>query len=128
MNANKIRAGMNIVTCNELSSAKGMLVDHTLTAARATYARGKVLGAVPGHGGDIWLVRHGPASIFGPRFESRAVYSYNELLPASQPTPAGKGKKTPRGLAQYIRACKSKGKTPSAEAQALLMRREQMIR
>ncbi|HBI25646.1 MAG: hypothetical protein UT41_C0001G0234 [Candidatus Wolfebacteria bacterium GW2011_GWC2_39_22] len=70
MNSNQVKEGISIKT-TALKSTKGMLVKHEYLAARKAGATGIVMGFVPGHGGDVWWIKHEDGSI--------GAYCFNEF-------------------------------------------------
>lgn len=62
----------------ELGATTGMLVHKRHLTARQPNSRGTLLQWVPGHGGDVWAVKHASGDV--------AVYSVNEIKPA-KPVP-----------------------------------------
>jgi hypothetical protein len=62
----------------QLGSTTGMLVHDRHLKARQPNSRGTLLQWVPGHGGDVWAVKHASGDV--------AVYSVNEIKPA-KPVP-----------------------------------------
>ncbi len=71
MKLDDLRAGVIVRSTDPLGSTSGMMVKADLIAARAPLAMGKVMGPVPGHGGDVWWVKHADQSV--------APYSFMEL-------------------------------------------------
>jgi len=66
----QIEDGMR-VKVTKLESTRGMMIAAQYLAARKKGATGTVQGYVPGHGGDVWWVRHDDGSV--------AAYCYTEL-------------------------------------------------
>ena len=71
MKLDDLRAGIIVRSKDPLGTTTGMMVKADLIAARAPLAMGKVMGPVPGHGGDVWWVKHADQSV--------APYSFMEL-------------------------------------------------
>lgn len=71
MKLDDLRAGIIVRSMDPLEPTTGMMVKADLIAARTPLAMGKVMGPVPGHGGDVWWVRHADQSV--------APYSFSEL-------------------------------------------------
>lgn len=58
MDASEVRLGLRVKTVEELGTTKGMLINIRHLEARESNKFGVVGGYVPGHGGDVWWVRH----------------------------------------------------------------------
>ncbi len=58
-----------------LSSTKGFLIAEKHLKARRAISTGIVQGYVPGHGGDVWWIKHDDGSV--------AAYGVDEMEPAS---------------------------------------------
>lgn len=54
---NKINIGIKVVV-SKLEDEKGMMIKQYLLNNRRLGAKGRVLDYVPGHGGDVWWVKH----------------------------------------------------------------------
>lgn len=61
MNTQDVRIGMRVKTKPSLGTIAGMVVRQRLFQNRTRNHQGTVLGWVPGHGGDVWVIedRHG---------------------------------------------------------------------
>ncbi len=57
MELDKVRAGLKVKT-TKLGDTMGMFVVQKHLDARKANKEGSVTGYVPGHGGDVWWVRH----------------------------------------------------------------------
>lgn len=57
IDCNDIRVGMR-VRITHLEPTTGMFIADRFLAARKSGVIGEVLGYVPGHGGDVWWVKH----------------------------------------------------------------------
>lgn len=66
----EIRVG-NKVRVTTLVSTAGFIVDPKAIQARRVGAKGKILGYVPGHGGEVWWVKHSDGEV--------AVYFHKEF-------------------------------------------------
>lgn len=64
--------GTEIRTHTQLESTRGMLIAEKHLLARRPGAVGVIGGYVPGHGGDVYWVRHGTEEIV-------AVYCFTEF-------------------------------------------------
>lgn len=74
MDLNSIREDQKVQT-TELGPTTGMLIGGGLLQNRVKGVTGVILGPVPGHGGDVWWVRHdGGAAVVAP-------YVYTEFEP-----------------------------------------------
>jgi hypothetical protein len=73
MNCDQIKNGMRVKT-TELGSAKGLTVKPRHLDCRKVGITGTVSGYVPGHGGDVWWVKHDESDEVG-------AYSVTELMP-----------------------------------------------
>ena len=61
------------VKVSKLKTTKGMMINPKYLETRAVGKTGRLIGYVPGLGGDVWWVRHdGNPEEFG-------AYSYTEL-------------------------------------------------
>jgi hypothetical protein len=72
MDANDVRPGIAVRT-TELSGTEGMVVAERHLTNRRAGATGNVTAPVPGHGGDVWWVRHGDNDV--------AAYCASEFEP-----------------------------------------------
>ncbi len=54
-----LESGTRIVTHDELGETTGMLIHERHLKARKPSALGMIGSYVPGHGGDVYFVRHG---------------------------------------------------------------------
>jgi hypothetical protein len=68
---NDVKQGMQVVTAHELGDTRSMLIAERYLKARRPDANGMIQGFVPGHGGDVWWVRHDDGEV--------AAYSYTEF-------------------------------------------------
>jgi hypothetical protein len=73
MNLDDVKAGMFVKTVERLGGTSGMLIHPKHLSARRPNGIGVVWGWVPGHGGDVWLVRHPDDEI--------GAYVYDEFEP-----------------------------------------------
>lgn len=71
MNLRDIKTGMRVTSAPELRGTAGMLVARAELDARRPNTPGVIVGMYPGHGGDLWAVRHEDGSV--------AAYMYSEL-------------------------------------------------
>jgi hypothetical protein len=65
-----VKEGIRVKTTN-LKTTKGFLIHERYLMCRTTDVTGTVIGYVPGHGGDVWLVQHDGGNI--------GAYSYDEF-------------------------------------------------
>lgn len=63
MQASDIRSGMRIKTNDTLGTTEGFTIHEQHLKGRVTNTEGVVTRHVPGHGGDVWFVRHNDGSI-----------------------------------------------------------------
>lgn len=70
MELGDIRVGMR-VEVKRLGTTKGMLINTTNLNVRAIGVKGRILGPVPGHGGDVWWIAHDD--------ENTGAYVYDEF-------------------------------------------------
>ena len=70
MDLDKVQVGLRIKTNAVLGKTTGMIVAARHLRARRPSTEGVIDDFVPGHGGDVWFIRHG--SEFG-------AYCYNEF-------------------------------------------------
>ena len=68
-----VAEGRRVITNDELETTNGLLIAERHLAARLPGALGMIMGYVPGHGGDVYWVRHfeGPSSV--------AAYTFTEF-------------------------------------------------
>ena len=57
MNVNDVKPGLKVVT-TKLGDTRGMMIAAKYLSVRKEGVAGEVLQYVPGHGGDVWFVRH----------------------------------------------------------------------
>lgn len=57
MDCNSVKPGLRVRT-GRLEKTDGMCIAPQYLASRAEGKTGEVLSYVPGHGGDVWFVRH----------------------------------------------------------------------
>ena len=62
MELDEIRVGL-IVEVKKLGDTKGMFISKKHLDVRAIGVKGTVVGYVPGHGGDIWWVKHDDGTV-----------------------------------------------------------------
>lgn len=74
MNCSDVRPQLRVRTI-ALESTDGLIAAPAYLDARKTGVLGTVVNALPGHGGDVWLVSHDNSA-------EMAVYAYTELEPA----------------------------------------------
>lgn len=73
MQNNKVHAGLRIKTKRlKKSGTDGMLIHPKHLSVRRRDVTGTVLGMVPGHGGNVWFVRHDNSAHVG-------AYAFNEM-------------------------------------------------
>lgn len=72
MELNDIKTGLK-VKITKIEDTEGMLVAKKHLDARELGAIGMVMGYVPGHGGDVWWVKHGNGTI--------GAYTFDEFDP-----------------------------------------------
>ena len=58
MDASEIRTGIRIKTTKKLNSADGWCVHLNNISTRKNNTEGAILYCVPGHGGDVWFIKH----------------------------------------------------------------------
>jgi hypothetical protein len=75
MDVDAIKPGLRVRTNATLGGTGGMFVHSKHLTARRTGAEGVAIQYVPGHGGDVWSVRHDDGDI--------AVYVFSEIEPAA---------------------------------------------
>ena len=61
----------NVITSYELGTTDGMFISLNNLNNRKRNCKGKLLSYVPGHGGDVWFIKHSKNDI--------AAYSINEF-------------------------------------------------
>jgi len=71
MNLNEVKTGLHVRTVGDLGDTEGMLIAKKHLDARRPYAVGVVWGYVPGHGGDVWWIKHEDGTI--------GAYMYDEF-------------------------------------------------
>lgn len=71
MDCNDVKPGMK-VKVGKLRGTKGVLIHHKHLVVRRAGVTGTVTGYVPGHGGDVWWVKHDDSDDTG-------AYSLTEL-------------------------------------------------
>jgi hypothetical protein len=69
-----VKIGMRVKTAGRLGNTGGMFVGKKHLDARKPRKNGKVVGHVPGHGGDVLWVSHNDDTV--------GAYMFNELDPA----------------------------------------------
>lgn len=74
MDLNNIKIGLKIRTHEHLESTNGMMISSKHLDARRHGTTGEIVGWVPGHGGDVWWVRHDGSDVV-------AAYSFTEFEP-----------------------------------------------
>lgn len=74
MNSNDVTPGIKVVV-NKLETTEGMSIAQEILKMRTLTAQGIVKGHVPGHGGDVWFVEHGPGCV--------AAYCFTEIEPVT---------------------------------------------
>ena len=57
MELDEIKIGLR-VEVKKLGDTKGMMIKKEHLDVRTVGAKGKVMGYVPGHGGDVWWIKH----------------------------------------------------------------------
>jgi hypothetical protein len=72
MHCDAVELGMTVCTYTRLGTTDGMLIHERHLQARGTTQLGVVLNWVPGHGGDVWFVRH-------VKTGDVAAYCFNEF-------------------------------------------------
>lgn len=70
MDCNDVKTGLRIRITN-LGDTKGMLINSRHLDCRQKGITGTVDGYVPGHGGDVWFVKHDDGQV--------GAYSYTEM-------------------------------------------------
>lgn len=70
MELNKVKIGLR-VKITRLEDTKGMMIKRQHLDVRTVGARGEVIGYVPGHGGDVWWIRHNDGAV--------GAYVFNEF-------------------------------------------------
>ena len=69
------------VRVHTVSGTSGMLITQKHLDVRREGAIGIVMGHVPGHGGDVWWVRHEDA------YDEIGAYMFNEFEPYNEQPP-----------------------------------------
>lgn len=77
-NANGLKYGTRVRTKAELGPTTGMLIVDRHLDARRPDALGLITHYVPGHGGDVWFVRHEEGDSKAEP-SPVAAYSYTEF-------------------------------------------------
>ena len=72
MELNKVRVGLRVKTM-KLGSTKGFFITQRHLDVRKSRITGTVTGWVPGHGGDIWWVKHDDGTV--------GAYGFDEFEP-----------------------------------------------
>lgn len=73
MHLNEVKDGMR-VRVTKLEDTKGLMISPKNTSVRRVGAIGTIRGYVPGHGGDVWWVKHDDADEVG-------AYVFTEFEP-----------------------------------------------
>ena len=73
MKLEDVKPGIKIKTNKNLNSTKGMLIKQPFLDQRESNKEGMVYTYVPGHGGDVWWIRHRDGSL--------APYVFDEFEP-----------------------------------------------
>lgn len=73
MELGKVKVGLKVKT-TKLGDSKGMMVAQEHLDARQPDKEGEVTGYVPGHGGDVWWVKHND--------NTTGAYVFSEFQPA----------------------------------------------
>ena len=93
MNCNKIKDGLRVRT-TELGDTKGFFIKPRHLDCRKAGITGTVSGYVPGHGGDVWWVKHDDSEDIG-------AYCFTELESAVMPNDRGQAcRPGPRNMKQ----------------------------
>ncbi len=71
MKLQNIQKGIEIKTNKKLGDTKGFLINKKNLDARTPNSVGTVLNWVPGHGGDVWWIKHQDNSV--------GAYLFNEF-------------------------------------------------
>ena len=74
MDCNTVKPNMKVATVR-LRETTGIIVGDRHLEVRKAGVAGTVLGQVPGHGGEVWFVKHDNSQEVG-------AYCYDELEPA----------------------------------------------
>jgi hypothetical protein len=80
MNCNEIKDGLRVRT-TKLGDTKGFLIKSRHLDCRKAGITGTVSGYVPGHGGDVWWVKHEDSEDIG-------AYCFTELEAVVMPNDA----------------------------------------
>ncbi|OHB20143.1 MAG: hypothetical protein A2854_05010 [Parcubacteria group bacterium RIFCSPHIGHO2_01_FULL_56_18] len=73
MNCNDVKPGLRVKT-TELGDTRGMTIVEKHLKVREEGVTGTITRHVPGHGGDVWFVRHDNS-------ENVGAYSIDEMEP-----------------------------------------------
>lgn len=68
---NQVKPGLKIITNDKLGPTKGFMVHLDHIANRKENTKGTIEHFVPGHGRDVWFVKHDDGSI--------AAYCFDEF-------------------------------------------------
>ncbi len=74
MNSNDVKNGLRVKT-TKLGETKGMIIAPRHLTARREGVIGTLTGYVPGHGGDVWWLKHEDDGEVG-------AYCFDEFEPA----------------------------------------------
>jgi hypothetical protein len=74
MDCNAVKPDLRVRT-GELESTTGMIIPSDFVTPRKAGITGTVIRVVPGHGGDVWFVKH-------DNTHEVAAYCFTELEPA----------------------------------------------
>ncbi len=69
MELEKMQVGLRVKTNGRLGETTGMFVVQKHLDARQPNKEGEIGGYVPGHGGDVWWVRHADGTIGAYMFD-----------------------------------------------------------
>ena len=69
----EVRVGMQVKTNKRLGKTTGFYIVQKNLNARKPNKKGKILGYVPGHGGDVWWVTHKDGTV--------GAYGFDEFQP-----------------------------------------------
>jgi hypothetical protein len=78
VNLQDVKSGLIVKTVTELGDTRGMFITPMCLERRRPNAVGTTLHWVPGHGGDVWWVKHEDGQV--------APYVFNEFELAEQET------------------------------------------
>lgn len=73
MNLNRVREGLRVII-TKLMDTRGMFIERKHLDVRKIGITGVVRGYVPGHGGDVWFIKHDKSSEIG-------AYMFTEFNP-----------------------------------------------